>query len=339
MLLIDGAKGEGGGQIMRTSLALSLITGREFRIDNIRAGREKSGLRPQHLMAVQAAARVGNAQLVGAEVGSLQLTFRPSKITPGNYTFRIGTAGSTMLVLQTILPPLMLADQPSFIELEGGTHNTHAPPFDFVHDTFMPILQQMGPSIHLELLRYGFYPRGGGKIRAQITPTAHLKSLSLGEAKINNQVKARALVVNLPNHIGERENNILKQSLREYSVQTSVDASKNALSPGNVVLVQIQNQLFTETVSSIGQRGVSAEVVADAAAREALQYLESAAPVGPHLADQLLIPFALAGSGEFRTSALTDHTTTNIEVIKAFLDLNIRTQAVGDETWLISFGP
>jgi RNA 3'-terminal phosphate cyclase (ATP) len=163
--------------------------------------------------------------------------------------------------------------------------------------------------------------------------------LSLCEAKINHQVKARALVVNLPNHIGERENNILKQSLREYSVQTSVDASKNALSPGNVVLVQIQNQFFTETVSSIGQRGVSAEVVADAAAREALQYLESAAPVGPHLADQLLIPFALAGSGEFRTSALTDHTTTNIEVIKAFLDLNIRTQDVGDETWLISFGP
>jgi RNA 3'-terminal phosphate cyclase (ATP) len=338
MLVIDGAKGEGGGQIIRTSLALSLITGRDFRIVNIRAGREKGGLRPQHLTSVQAAALIGSAEVKGAEVGSRQLTFRPGKLAPGSYTFRIGTAGSTMLVLQTILPPLMLAEKPSFIEFEGGTHNTHAPPFDFVANTFVPLLQRMGVEIKLQMERYGFYPPGGGRVQAKIIPAPRLAVLNLSEAKQNIHVTVRSLVVKLPEHIGERENNLLKNALSDYPLQTKVETSGNALSPGNVVFVEIANQHFTETVSSIGERGLRAEVVAQAAADEALAYLQSNALVGQHLADQLLLPFALAGGGEFRTNALTEHTTTNIEVIRNFLDINIRVAPAEDNTWRISFG-
>jgi RNA 3'-terminal phosphate cyclase (ATP) len=338
MLVIDGAKGEGGGQIIRTSLALSLITGKEFRILNIRAGREKGGLRPQHLTSVQAAAQIGTAEVKGAEVGSRQLTFRPGQLAPGSYVFKIGTAGSTMLVLQTILPPLMLAEKPSFIEFEGGTHNTKAPPFDFVANTFVPLLQRMGPEIKLQMDRFGFYPPGGGRVQAKITPSPRLTVLNLSEAKENIQVNGRSLVVKLPEHIGERENNVLKKVLSDYPLQTKVETSGNAISPGNVVFVEIANQHFTETVSSIGERGLRAETVAQAAADEALAYLQSDALVGQHLADQLLLPFALAGGGEFRTNALTDHTTTNIEVIQDFLDSNIRIAPAADNTWKISFG-
>jgi RNA 3'-terminal phosphate cyclase (ATP) len=338
MLVIDGAKGEGGGQIIRTSLALSLITGKAFRVENIRAGREKGGLRPQHLTAVQAAAQIGTAEVKGAEVGSRQLTFHPGKVVPGSYTFRIGTAGSTMLVLQTILPPLMLAEKPSFIEFEGGTHNTHAPPFDFVANTFVPLLQRMGPDIRLQMERYGFYPPGGGRVKAKIIPSPRLQAISLSETKKNTHISARSLVVKLPEHIAERENSVLTNALQIYPMQTKIESSENALSPGNVVLVEIENQLFTETVSSIGQRGVRAEAVAQAAADEALAYLQSEALVGKHLADQLLVPFALAGSGEFRTNVLTEHTTTNIRVIQDFLDIAIRVLPQGDKSWLISFG-
>lgn len=159
MLTIDGSFGEGGGQIIRSSLALSLITGKAFRVYNVRAGREKPGLKPQHLMSVQAAARVGGAQVDGAAVGSREFSFVPGRVSAGEYHFAIGTAGATMLVLQTVLPPLMIADAPSVITLEGGTHNKHAPPFDFLQKTFLPLINRTGPHVQLELERYGFIRR------------------------------------------------------------------------------------------------------------------------------------------------------------------------------------
>ena len=177
MLTIDGSRGEGGGQILRTSLGLSLVTGRAFRIVRIRAGRAKPGLRHQHRTAVQAAARVGNAEVEGAEVGSMELTFVPGAVAAGEYEFSVGTAGSAALVLQAVLPALLTASQPSRLKLEGGTHNPFAPPFDFLAKTFLPIVNRMGPRVTAELERPGFYPAGGGEMRLTIEPCARLRRI------------------------------------------------------------------------------------------------------------------------------------------------------------------
>jgi RNA 3'-terminal phosphate cyclase (ATP) len=163
MLTIDGAMGEGGGQILRSSLALSIITGTAITIENIRAKRDKPGLRRQHLTAVLAAAEICEAKVEGAHVGSGNLTFAPSKLKPGDYHFDIGSAGSTTLVVQTVLPPLVLASEPSRLLLKGGTHNVHAPPFDYLERVFVPLINRMGPHVHVQLERYGFFPAGGGR--------------------------------------------------------------------------------------------------------------------------------------------------------------------------------
>lgn len=181
MLAIDGSYGEGGGQIIRTSLALSLITGKPFRIYNVRAKRAKPGLQRQHLTAVSAAAEIGRAKVDGAVVGSQQFTFTPGGVIPGDYVFRVGTAGSATLVLQTVLPPLMIASGPSLLTIEGGTHNVHAPPFDFLEKTFLPLVNRMGWHVEAKLDRYGFYPPGGGRLNVLIEPGGARSRLDLSE--------------------------------------------------------------------------------------------------------------------------------------------------------------
>lgn len=181
MISIDGSFGEGGGQILRTSLSLSLATGKPFRIENIRAGRQKPGLLRQHLTAVLAAADVGGAKIEGATLGSQTLAFSPGEVRPGEYRFSVGTAGSGTLVFQTVFPALMLASGGSRITIEGGTHNSAAPPFDFLARTFLPLMERMGPKVHLQFDRYGFYPAGGGCFCAVVEPVARLRPLNLGE--------------------------------------------------------------------------------------------------------------------------------------------------------------
>src|ERR1051326_3946650 len=181
MITIDGSQGEGGGQIMRTSLALSLVTGQPFRMEQIRAKRQKPGLLRQHLTAVEAAKTVGGAEVEGAALNSQTLEFRPRSVTPGNYRFAVGTAGSATLVLQTVLPSLLTASGPSTLTLEGGTHNPLAPPFDFLSCSFMPLIHRMGPSVELELRTPGFYPAGGGKFHARVEPAKRLSPLVLDE--------------------------------------------------------------------------------------------------------------------------------------------------------------
>jgi RNA 3'-terminal phosphate cyclase (ATP) len=181
LIRIDGRLGEGGGQILRTSLSLSLVTGKAFRIENIRAGREKPGLLRQHLAAVLAAAEVCGGEVEGAVPGSSCLTFRPGPVRPGQYRFSVGTAGSATLVFQTVLPALMLGSWPSSVEVEGGTHNMAAPPYDFLSRTFVPLVNRMGPNVSLRFERYGFYPAGGGRFSAEIQPAVALKPLHLGE--------------------------------------------------------------------------------------------------------------------------------------------------------------
>jgi RNA 3'-terminal phosphate cyclase (ATP) len=335
MLTIDGSYGEGGGQIIRTSLALSLITGKPFRIERVRARRAKPGLQRQHLTAVTSAAQVGRAEVRGAAVNSQDFSFVPGHVVAGDYVFSIGTAGSATLVLQTVLPPLMIAEAPSRITLEGGTHNVFAPPFDFLRETFLPVVSRTGPRITAELERYGFYPPGGGRFSVMVEPAATLKRLDLNERGPVRAQRARALVVKLPESIAERELAVIGERLGYAGEQLQVVASSNALSPGNVVMIEIESEHLTELISRVGERGVRAEEVARHAADEAAEYLSTEAPVGEHLADQLLIPLALAGGGSFTTGPPSLHTTTNIEIIRKFLDVEIKLTPLTGRAWSV----
>ena len=325
MITIDGSFGEGGGQILRTSLALSLVTGQAFRIQNIRAGRQKPGLLRQHLTAVEAAAKVGDAAVDGAALGSKELVFKPGKVRPGEYKFAVGTAGSATLVLQTVLPALVIGKTPSRLTLEGGTHNPHAPPFDFLERSFLPLLNRMGPQISAKLERAGFFPAGGGRFTVEITPVGKLTPLALqsrGESKCRS---ARAIISNLSPGVANRELKVVSEKLgwlREYLHVEEVESN----GPGNALILELAFENITEVFTGFGERGVLAETVAEIVIQEVRDYLASGVPVGEHLADQLLIPMALTGGGSFLTGKLSRHTRTNIDVISKFVPVTFRTE-------------
>jgi len=320
MIRIDGASGEGGGQILRTSLSLSMVTGKPFRIENIRAGRERPGLLRQHLTAVLAAAEVSGATVDGATLGSTALSFTPGKVKPGEYRFAVGTAGSGTLVFQTVLPALMLADSPSSLTLEGGTHNSAAPPYDYLERTFLPILARMGPKVTLQFQRYGFYPAGGGKFCSSIEPVHSLTPIAIGARTEITGRRIFAVVANLPGHVAVREIETAAGMMNWPKDEVGkIDQTRNSAGPGNIVMIEIASAEVTEIFSAFGQVGLSAERVATNAAREARDYLVSTAVAGEHLTDQLLLPFALAGGGSFTAQKLNRHARTNMDVIAQFL--------------------
>lgn len=336
MITIDGSQGEGGGQILRSALALSLVTGKPFRIGNIRARRKKPGLMRQHLTAVNAAAEVGAAQVSGNAIGSRELAFAPTALRSGRYHFAVGTAGSCTLVLQTVLPALILADGPSEILLEGGTHNPNAPPFDFLAGAFLPLLNRMGPSVTAVLERPGFYPAGGGRIRVKVTPSRELLPLHLLQrGKVLTQT-ATAIVARLPRSIAEREIAVVREKLTWGEDCLVVMEEPDSSGPGNVLVLAVASEFVTEIFTGFGELGVSAETVAGRTVKEVREYLASGVPVGRHLADQLLLPLALAGGGAFRTLAPTAHTITNIEVLRLFLALDIKVEQQDEQGWAIS---
>ena len=329
MITIDGSKGEGGGQVLRTALALSLATGRPFQLDQIRARRQKPGLLRQHLTAVQAATAIGDADVDGAALGSRELRFVPKTVRPGDYRFAVGTAGSATLVLQTVLPPLLTASSASTLVLEGGTHNPWAPPFDFLARVFLPLVNRLGPRVEVSLTRRGFYPAGGGSFTVAIQPSASLKPLDL---QVRGDVVSRrvtALIANLPRHIGEREVRRIVHGLNWSADCGVVNTLDGIAGPGNVVFVEIESAHVTELATGFGEVAVTAEAVAEGAMKQMRRYLAAGVPVGEHLADQLLTVMALGGGGVFRTLALTRHALTNIEIIRQFVDVDI---AVIDET-------
>jgi RNA 3'-terminal phosphate cyclase (ATP) len=340
MLTIDGSQGEGGGQVLRSSLALSLVTGTPFRITNIRAARKKSGLMRQHLTAVRAAADVGGAQLSGAGIGSKKLTFEPKGVRPGEYHFSIGTAGSTTLVLQTVLPALLTASGASELTLEGGTHNMQAPPFDFLERTFLPLVNRMGPRIKARLERPGFYPAGGGKIVVSIKPSETLIGLDLPERGEVKRRHARAIVAKLPRHIAEREVSVMARELDWPTECLEIEEVRTSKGPGNVVMIGIECEHLTEVFTGFGQRGVSAENVASEVVSEAREYLDSGVPVGRHLADQLLLPLALStNGGAYRTLRPSRHTQTHVEVLRLFLNVDIAVDHREGGCWQIGVRP
>lgn len=322
MISIDGSQGEGGGQVLRSSLALSLVTARPFRIQNIRAHRRRPGLMRQHLTAVNAAAKVGQAKVTGATLHSQELTFVPGQVRPGEFHFAVGTAGSATLVLQTVLPALLRATGASALRLEGGTHNPWAPPFDFLAQSFLPIVSRMGPAIQADLVRPGFYPAGGGELHVNIEPARALGPIELLERGPVLRTRATAKVARLPQTIAERELQRIASRLNLSPDDLVAENVTDSRGPGNVVTIQVQCQHVTEVFTGFGQRGVPAEAVADQAIEPAQRYLSAGVPIGEHLADQLLIPFALTGGGAFRTVALSHHARTNIQVIKHFLDID-----------------
>lgn len=323
MIIIDGSEGEGGGQMLRTALSLSLVTGKPFRIEKIRANRSRPGVMRQHVTAVEAACAIGGAKCEALAVGASELTFIPGAVEPGEHRFAVGTAGSTNLVLQTVLPPLMLAGAPSSLVLEGGTHNIYAPPFDFLDRVFLPILNRMGPRISARLVRPGFYPAGGGRIEVEIEPCPGLGRVDLLERGELRSVMARAVVAALPGEIAVRELAAVEKVLGWPEESLRIEQLPERQGPGNILMLEAVFDHAVELVSGFGKLGVPAQTVGDQAAKRMAGYLASTAVAGPYLADQLLLPMALAGGGSFTTVKPSKHSLTGAEVIAKFLDVRI----------------
>lgn len=323
MLTIDGTMGEGGGQILRSSLALSARTGTAFRIERIRGKRQRPGLQRQHLTAVRAMAEVCSARVGGAELGSTTLEFVPGAVRHGNYHFAVGTAGSATLVLQTLLPALLTAAGSSQLVIDGGTHNPHAPPYEFLAHSYLPLLHRMGATVTVALKRAGFYPAGGGRLEVHVqggSPLIPLQLLARGDV---HRVQIRALVSQLPERIAAREVRVLASALADCPLDADF-ATLESAGPGNVALVSVRCAALTETFTGFGEIGLRAETVAHRLAAEVRRYLAASVPVAEHLADQLLLPCALAGAGEFRTCPPSLHTRTNADVIGLFLPVRVQ---------------
>lgn len=319
MIIIDGSEGEGGGQIVRNACALSLVTGKPFRITNVRGGRQKPGLMRQHVTAIEAACTIGSAVCEGLGVNSSEIAFTPGKVVPGEYHFAVGTAGSTGLVLQTVLMPLLMANGPSRLVLEGGTHNMLAPPFEFIERSFLPIINRMGPTVKAKLVRHGFYPRGGGRIDIDIAP-APLRQLECTERGSLRSRSAMAKFAALPIEIAEREVKAARKALSDWPEEAfAVRELPDEQGPGTILLLEAEFENVTEVVSGFGKLGLSAEKLASTAANRMSGYLASDAFAGPYLADQLLLPFAIAGGGVFTTVKPSQHSYTAAEIIARFL--------------------
>ena len=336
MITIDGSEGEGGGQVVRNALALSLVTGQPFRIINIRGERKKPGLMRQHLTAVEAACAIGSAACEGGAIGASEICFQPGKVQAGEYRFAVGTAGSTNLVLQTVLMPLLLADGPSRLVLEGGTHNMQAPPFDFIERVFLPVINRMGPRVEAVLVRHGFYPRGGGRVEIDISP-APLTPVDCLDRGALRHVSATALFAGLPFEIAQREIATLRKFLDWPEDAFAVRQLAEDRGPGNALLLEAAFEHATEIVTGFGQLGVSAESLAKTAAHRMAGYLESEAFAGPYLADQLMLPFALAGGGSFTTVKPSQHALTARDVIALFTGKRARFMQQPSGVHLVTF--
>ena len=341
MIIIDGSQGEGGGQILRSSLALSMVTGKPVTIVRVRAARKRPGLMRQHLAAVTAAKQISDAQIEGDQIGSEQLVFCPGTVKSGQYRWSIGSAGSTTLVFQTALPALMLADGVSRVELRGGTHNPLAPPFDFLAKAFAPQLQKIGPQVEPGECRPGFFPAGGGCCDFRVRPSLQLQSLHLLDRGALVGRRVRALVSNLPMHIGERECKTIARKTGWPERCFARERCVGSAGPGNVVMIELEYEHVTEVFIAFGELGKKAERVASEVLRAARNYTGTEAPVGQYLADQLMLPMALAArsgqAGSFRTSPLTKHSLTQVEVLQQFLDIQVVVENEKDGTRIVQF--
>tara|TARA_Y100001934_G_C12387269_1_gene797678 strand:+ start:6937 stop:7971 length:1035 start_codon:yes stop_codon:yes gene_type:complete len=335
VITIDGNTGEGGGQMLRSALTLSMITRKPLKMINIRKKRTKPGLLRQHLTALKAAQTICNAKVQGAELGATEIIFIPKEINGGDYTFDIGTAGSTSLVAQTVIPALAFADTPSTLAITGGTHTAFAPTYDFLQQSYFPILEKMGLKITSTIERHGFYPAGGGHITITLAPTKGFQAFHCRErGQLKNQ-KARLLIAHLSQDIARREQAILKE---KGWTHVDIDSIKSCHSPGNCIQLSYEFEHITENFTWLAEKGKPAETLVNEVTHEATQFLDSTASIGEHLADQLLLPMALGKGGVFTTTAPSLHTRTNIDVIQQFLDVDIQIKKT-NLCWEITIHP
>jgi RNA 3'-terminal phosphate cyclase (ATP) len=346
-VVIDGSRGEGGGQILRTSLALSMITGRPLDMRQIRAGRAKPGLRRQHLACVEAAARLCHAEVRGAAVGSQDLVFTPGEITGGELDIDIGSAGSTTLVVQTLAVPAIAAGVTLRAVIRGGTHNPLAPPFEFLDRVWLPHLRAIGARIGLTLDRHGFASGGGrgernggergerdgrrergaaehahGQLTLEIGAGGALRPIELVESGPVTSRHATVILSRLPSHVADREHGVVQERLGFTAAECEVREVRGD-GPANVLLIEIERAGGRELIAAFGERGLRAEQVAQRACDDAAAFLAAGVPVGEHLADQLLLPLAVARGGRFRAMPPSLHATTNIATIQEFVDVAI----------------
>jgi len=323
IICIDGSQGEGGGQIVRTSLALACVTGRAVRIENVRAGRPKPGLSAQHVSCVRAACEISSGDCVGNEKGSKLLEFRPGEIAPGNYHFDIGTAGACSLVIQTLLPALFFAKEPSRVTVSGGTHNPFAPPFDFLYRTFFPRLGDFGLQAQIKLLRYGFYPAGGGVMQVDVQPGAGKGLVRIDFTHRSRGVKLNAVIYTsqLPDRVAELQRKLLMGSGLPFQQVRHIDV-KDSAGPGNCVIAEFAAGEHTTVFSAFGRRGKHSKKVIAELVDLTQRFIDSAGAVDHFLADQLLLYMALAGGGRLTTETISSHCRTNMEVIQAFLPVD-----------------
>jgi len=325
---IDGSYGEGGGQILRTALALSAISKKPFSIHHIRSNRKNPGLQAQHLEAVEASARITKGRTEGVKFGSQRITFIPQEILPGDYQFEVKTAGSATLLLQAIFLPLSLSGGISSVTLIGGTHVPWSPSFHYLSEVFVPTLQRMGVSSQAAIERWGFYPKGGGKIQLKINPVPELKPISLSERGLLKKVRGISAISNLPKHVAERQR---EQALRRIQRELKIEADIVTLNDipsngqGSFLFLLAEYEKTLAAFSSLGARGKAAEKVADEAVDSMKDFTESDGGIDPHLADQLVPFMALAkGNSFFTTTRMTEHLLTNLWVIGHFLQPKFR---------------
>lgn len=318
--------GEGGGQILRTALSLSVCTGRSMRIENIRRARPRPGLKPQHLRAVEAAAAISNAEVSGAKPGSQSLRFAPRGVRAGDYHFAIGTAGSAPLVLQTLALPLGLLDQSSRVTITGGTHVPWSPCYHFLALHWLRYLHHAGYRIGARMPRAGFYPPGGGEIDADIAPRAEPYGLQLTERGRLRAVRGVSAGIKVPVHVARRQRDQARQRLDRHGVEVAIDIERpEAVSPGSYLVLIAEFEHVQWCGFALGARGKPAERVADEVVAAFEAYLESGAAVDRHLADQLLAPLSVIPvRSRLSVEAVTGHLTTNAAVIEQLLPARVR---------------
>ena len=332
MIEIDGSYREGGGQILRTALSLSCLFQKPFRIFNIRKGRKKPGLMPQHLTCVRASQLIANAKVKGDDVGSTELLFSPGEVKSGDFFFDIGTAGSTSLVLQTVIPSLIFSKAKTIVTLKGGTHVPFSPSYDYLAGIFSSFLKKIGVNIKLSIESYGFYPKGGGKVRAEILPVQEIKSLRIAARGTILRMSGYSGVGNLPFSIAERQKNALVEKLFPSVIPPHPPLIKwgfeniaiellNVSTPGQGTFIYLQSE-SEHTIAgftSLGERRKMAEVVGEEAAIEFYAYYSTDAGLDPHMADQIVLYLSMCDKESvFTTSCITEHLMTNLWVIGLF---------------------
>lgn len=336
-IYIDGSTGEGGGQILRTSLALSCITGKALHIDNIRAARRNPGLAKQHLVCVEAACGICDAKCQGATLASKVLDFQPGRLRGGDFYLDIGSAGSASLVIQTVLPALFLAGQPSTVTVSGGTHNPMAPPFDFLCETFLPAIAAAGFQANCRLIKPGFFPAGGGKMTISVQPRRKNTSQKIDFCGPAEQAKvyARIYTARLPAHIAQRQKRLLSESGLDLRDIEHIEVTDSA-GAGNCVMVRLCGSSRTAVFTAFGMRGKPSQEVVGEVVAQARDFLASGAAIDHFLADQLLIYMALAKRGCYTTNELSTHLRTNMEIIQKFLPVSFNVEHQG-QMYRISF--